>query len=279
VPEYFRRVGLVILDGLRPDAVTPEVMPVLSRLLERGWRAPSAITVRPSITIAALTSLATGVSPQQHEITDAGVRNLGRVRGLRPLPRELGQHGVRTSVITAPLPGPSRWLTGALLRLGGATHLLSPNASPAGMIERAVLRLQDRGAKEFVISYINDTDLAGHAWGWMSPAYLHAAATIDRALAQLEPLLDDPETLILLTADHGGGGVLPRDHDHPHPTNDAIPIMMLGCRTIPSTSGGNPAHLLDLPATILHAFGAPVPAGYEGRVLHEGFTTAYAEAV
>src|SRR5262249_3931248 len=157
----------------------------------------------------------------------------------------------------APLPGPSRWLTGALLRMGGAHHLVSPNASPAGMIERAVLRLQDRGPREFVVSYINDTDIAGHAWGWMSPAYLHAAATMDQALGQLEILLDEPDTLILLTADHGGGGVLPRDHDHPHPVNDAIPIMMLGSRTIPSTSGAGPAHLLDLPATILHAFGAP----------------------
>ena len=279
MPEYFRKVGLVILDGLRPDAVSPEYMPVLSRLLERGWQAPQASTVRPSITIAALTSLATGVSPQQHEITDAGVRNLGRVSGLRPLPRELGRHGVRTSVITAPISGPGRWLAGALLRLGGASHLLSPNASPAGMIERAAVRLADPRTREFVVSYINDTDIAGHAWGWMSPAYLHAAATIDSALAQLEPLLDEPDTLILLTADHGGGGVLPRDHDHPHPVNDAIPIMLLGSRTIPSTTGGNPAHLLDLPPTILHAFGAPIPGSYQGRVLHEGFTLELAEAV
>lgn len=279
MPEYFRKVGLMILDGLRPDAVTPELMPVLSGLLERGWRAPTAVTVRPSITIAALTSIATGVSPQRHQIVDPGVHNLGRVRGLRPLPRELGQHGVRTSVITAPLPGPSRWLTGALLRMGGAHHLLSPNASPAGMIDRAVLRLQDRGSREFVVSYINDADLAGHARGWMSPAYLHAAQTIDQALTQVEPLLDDPETLILLTADHGGGGVLPHDHDHPHPVNDAIPIMMLGARTSSTAPGGNPAHLLDLPATILHAFGIPVPTCYEGRVLHEGLTLEYAEAL
>lgn len=278
MPEFFRKVGLVILDGLRPDAVTPEHMPALSRLLERGWRAPSAITVRPSITIAALTSLATGVSPQQHEIVDASVRNLGKVHGLRPLPRELGRSRIRTSVITPPLVGASRWLTGALLRLGGAHHLVSPNESPAGMIERAVLRLGDRRDREFVVSYINDTDVAGHAWGWMSPAYLHSAATMDRALEQLEPLLDDPETLIVLTADHGGGGVLPHDHDHPHPINDAIPIMMLGARTIPNASG-SPVHLLDLPATILHAFGAPVPTSYEGRVLHEGFTLEYAEAV
>lgn len=279
MPEYFRKVGLIILDGLRPDAVTPEQMPVLSRLLERGWRAPQAITVRPSITIAALTSLATGVSPQQHQITDAGVKNLGRVHALRPLPRELGRHGVRTSVITAPVSGPGRWLAGALLRLGGASHLLSPNPSPAGMIERAVARLGDRAAREFVVSYINDTDIAGHAWGWMSPAYLHAARTVDAALAQLEPLLEDPETLVILTADHGGGGVLPRDHDHPHPANDAIPIMMLGSRSILSTTDGNPAHLLDVPATILHAFGAPIPSCYEGRVLSEGLTLELAETV
>ena len=59
----FRKVVLVVIDGLRPDAITPERMPVLSDMVNRGWRAPQAVTVRPSVTVAALTSLASGVAP------------------------------------------------------------------------------------------------------------------------------------------------------------------------------------------------------------------------
>lgn len=278
MPEHFRKIVLIVLDGLRPDAVTPELMPVLSNLLQRGWRAEFATTVRPSITIAALSSVATGVSPQQHLITDPGLRTLSRVSGLRPLPRELGLVGVETAVITAPVAGPGKWLTGMLLRLGGAQHLISPSAAPLTMVERAVERVRDREHRELLTVYLNDADLAGHAWGWMSAAYCKAVGTLDRALEPVRWLLDDPDSLVILMADHGGGGVLPQDHDHPHPVNDAIPIMMLGRRVTPGLTA-RPAHLLDIPATILHCFGATVPESDEGRVLHEAMTPVFAEAL
>ncbi len=253
-------------------------MPVLSAMLRDGWRAGSATTVRPSITIAALSSLATGVSPQQHLITDPGLRSLGRVGGLRPLPRELGSVGVDTVVLTAPIAGAGRWLTGMLLRLGGAQHLVSPAAAPHAMVERGVERALTGENRELLTVYLNDADLAGHAWGWMSPSYLRAVATLDRALEPLARLVEDPSTLVILTADHGGGGVLPQDHDHPHPINDAIPIMMLGRRVMPGVSARS-ARLLDISPTILHCFGASIPEAYEGRVLHEAMAPDFVEAI
>ena len=126
---------------------------------------------------------------------------------------------------------------------------------------------------ELMVIYLNDADLAGHAWGWMTPAYLQAARQIDRALTQLEPLVEDPDILTVLTADHGGGGVLPQDHDHPHPVNDAIPVGMLGGRVMPGLVSQEPVRLLDIPPTVLHGFGGTAPVEYEGRVLHEAFMT------
>jgi bisphosphoglycerate-independent phosphoglycerate mutase (AlkP superfamily) len=127
--------------------------------------------------------------------------------------------------------------------------------------------------RELVVVYLNDADLAGHAWGWMSPAYLQAAAVIDRALARLNLLAEDPETLVVLTADHGGGGVLSQDHDHPHPVNETIPVGMLGGRVMPGLVSPEPVRLLDIPPTVLHGFGGTAPQEYEGRVLHEAFMT------
>jgi Type I phosphodiesterase / nucleotide pyrophosphatase len=268
-----RKVVLVIVDGLRPDAVTPELMPVVSGLLRQGWQAAAARTVRPSVTVAALTSIATGVSPTRHGLHDARLRSLGRVPGLRPLPAELRRLGVETTVVTAQLAASTRWLAGALLRLGGVTRLVSSAAAPSILLDVAMRHLGGNRDRELVVAYLNDADVAGHAWGWMSPAYLHAVQGIDRALGRLAPLAADPETLVILTADHGGGGVLPQDHDHPHPINDAIPIGMLGGRVAPGLISTEPTSLLDIPPTVLHGFGGTAPESYQGRVLHEAFVS------
>lgn len=267
----YQKIVLVVIDGLRPDAVTPERMPVLAALMERAWRPTSATTVRPSITVAALTSLGTGVSPERHGMRSAGVGSLGRLRGLRPLPTELRRLGVETTIVLPELNGSARWLAGALLRLAGATRLVMTPPSPGALLETTMRQLQGNREREFLVAYMNDADIAGHAWGWMSPGYLQAAGSIDRGLTRLAPLIDDPEALVIITADHGGGGVLAQDHDHPHPVNDAIPLLMLGGRIPPGVGGAGPAHLLDIPPTVLHGFGGAAPLQYEGRVMHEAF--------
>lgn len=269
--ERFRKVLLLIIDGLRPDAVTPAWMPVLHRYGTAGWSAGSARTIRPSVTVAALTSLATGVSPARHGLDHPSLTRLGRIGGLAPLPIELRRAGVSTAVFAPMLGGAPRWMAGALLRLGGVTRLAGGTSAPAAVIRQAAEHLAGSAGRQFVVAYVNDTDIAGHAWGWMSGPYLEAAGAVDQGLRALAPLLQDPECLVLVTADHGGGGVLPHDHDHPHPTNDRIPLYALGPAVAGPAVSEEPASLLDIPATVLWALGAPVPAQYEGRVLHEAF--------
>jgi arylsulfatase A-like enzyme len=264
---------LLVIGGLRPDAITPDHMPSLHGLLRRGWRAKTAVTVRPSATVAALATLATGVSPERHGLSAATLQSLGLVHGLKPLPQELKRLGVETAVVTTRLVGSERWLAGALLRLGGITRLVPAPPAPGILMDVALGHMSRDSNPELIVLYLNEVDLAGHAWGWMSPAYLRAAQVIDRALTRLEPLVENPETLVVFTADHGGGGVLPQDHDHPHPVNDAIPIGMLGGRVIPGLVSAGPVRLLDIPPTVLHAFGGTAPVEYEGRVLHEAFMT------
>lgn len=273
--EYRQRTAiLVVIDGLRPDAIRDDTTPVLHRMMGLGWVAGSAVTVRPSVTVAALTSLGTGVSPGVHGMDNQSRWTLPRFRGLQPLPGELRRHGVETTVVTPELPGSVRWLAGALLRLGGVARLKASASEPTRLVDTALHTLDKAQGPAFVVAYLNDADLAGHAWGWMSPAYLQAAGAIDRSLAGLMSLVSSPEHLVVITADHGGGGVLERDHDHPHPLNDAIPLLLLGGRVVPGRGGDLPAHLLDVPPTVLHHFGAPTPPSYRGRVLEEAFTAA-----
>ncbi len=256
------RVVLGILDGLRPDAIAVAPMPVLARLAHDGWSC-TATTVRPSITVAALTSLATGISPAAHSLTQPRVPPLGVLSRLRPLPAELRRQRRRTLVVTGQLPQKGRLLARGLLGLAGVERFASGGESPAEIAEHASQTLARRTAHLCAV-YLNHCDLAGHAHGWMSAPYLAAAAALDQAVAHLVASLDDGQTLFAFVADHGGGGAEANDHDAPHPVNDAIPLVFFGAGVSGSASG---VSLLDVPPTLLHALGVPVPASYEGQVL------------
>lgn len=265
---YASQVVLYLIDGLRPDAITPETMPRLHALAGRGHYATGR-TIRPSVTVAALTTLASGVSPERHGLTEPKVPALSRLRSLRPVPQELKRYWHRTAIVISDLPGGERLVAKSLLALAGVGSLVSGGRLPSEVCASAVRHLL-RERPSFTAIYVNDTDKAGHAHGWMSDKYLEAAARADEGIASLAPLAQTEGTLVLITADHGGGGVQADDHDAPHPINDTIPLIAVG-PTVEPRVATDAFSILDLPPTVLHALGVPVPAIYEGRVLTELF--------
>lgn len=57
---------LIVVDGLRPDYVTPEVMPHLSALADRGVRFTRHHAVFPTVTRVNAASFTTGAYPERH---------------------------------------------------------------------------------------------------------------------------------------------------------------------------------------------------------------------
>ena len=78
-----RRLVVVLADGLRPDAVSPGIMPSLHALGRAFTLAHHARTVRPSTTVPALASLATGVGPRTHRFLEPGLAFLSGLGALR----------------------------------------------------------------------------------------------------------------------------------------------------------------------------------------------------
>jgi phosphopentomutase len=120
-----------------------------------------------------------------------------------------------------------------------------------------------------VFVYLNDCDQAGHAHGWMSPQYRAAAAEVDAGIGVLSDLTE--HSLLIVMADHGGGGVSTHDHAEPHPINDHIPLILAGPDVTRRHQLTRRVSLLDVPPTLLWWFGLDVPATYEGRVLTQAF--------
>jgi Type I phosphodiesterase / nucleotide pyrophosphatase len=261
-----RRVVIVLADGLRPDAVTPGLMPSLYSLGEDYVRVREARTVRPSVTVAALASLATGVGPATHRLTEPGLGFLPGLRRLKPVAGELARARIRTAVVGAEMGPAARSIAWALITAAGVSNLVLEGNTARATAAAAAAALGESG---LTIVYLPDCDRAGHAHGWMSVPYCAAAAEVDRAVRCLREQAGD--ALMIVLSDHGGGGVRPNDHDLPHPLNDRITLILGGSPVRRRHALEREASLLDVPPTVLWHFELPPPVGYEGRVLHEAF--------
>jgi predicted AlkP superfamily pyrophosphatase or phosphodiesterase len=276
--SHVRRVVLVVMDALRPDAIIHFDMERLLRLVHRGASTLSATTIQPSVTAAAMTSLFTGVPPQVHGLKSDRFHIPKSRSCVEPMPALLAGADYRTTTFIAEVPIMLRGLCTRVARqLGvGDARFVGRDAQSIALAARHTLATQRRG---LILLHWPDADNAGHQFGWMSPQYADATAKMDRALAMIgaEELAADPSTLFIVCADHGGGGVVATNHDSDHPLDTTIPIVLTGGAVVPGTLAAG-ASLLDIPATILWALGVERPPTYAGRVLSEAFAASRVHA-
>ncbi len=267
-----RRVIVVVLDGLRPDAIARFDLAHLRRAMQGGASTLDGVTVSPSVTAAAMTSLFTGVPPRLHGIESDRFHLPSPRRQLQPMTQLVAAAGLPVSVFMAEIPFLFRGLAKRFARVAGVedTHLVGNTAPEILMAARHRLSAQRRG---LLLFHWPDADRAGHAHGWMSAPYAEAARRLDASFGLLCALCEvsrDPGTLVIALADHGGGGVKADDHDSPHPLDRTIPILLAG-GGVQAGALAPFASLLDVPPTVLWSLGLPVPAAWTGRPLLEAF--------
>src|SRR5260221_14765636 len=146
-----------------------------------------ASTVRPSRTVAALASLATGVAPKTHGLIEPGLGFLARLPTLRPLARELTRGGVSSQVVASELLPAERAVLWALTKAVGLGKYRSAGLR-AREVARAARGLALTQSTGLVFVYLNGCDQAGHAHGWMSTQYRAAAVEVDAAIGVLAEL-------------------------------------------------------------------------------------------
>lgn len=204
-------VIVISIDGLRADAVTATTSPRLFALMGQGAYATSATTVRPPMTLAAHSSMLTGLDYPRHRVSfndyrpgripyttvfdvvkEAGMENAAFIAKSKL--RYLVDPQVVDYVYGDGPPGVGKYeqdITAAAIAQGFVSTW--PNHS-------------------FALTFIhfNEPDIAGHQHRWMSASYLQAVALADRALgAILESVASagrTASTAIIVTSDHGGKG-------------------------------------------------------------------------
>ena len=145
-PSGIERVILVVLDGLRPDLITPDWLPCLSGLAASGSHTLAGTTVQPSVTAAALASLFTGVEPTVHGIVGETTLRPRLGHRLTLLPRDCATGGVPMVGHMRALPWGTRTL-GTLLAAQLGMRTIFGGHEAEGILDRALptLRAASRG--------------------------------------------------------------------------------------------------------------------------------------
>lgn len=129
---------IVVLDGLRPDMVTADVMPHLTGFGARATTFANARSVFPSVTAVAAASIATGALPERHGVIGSAVYwpdiardrvlDLGNHRVVRGIDQALAGGLVAAETFGDVLAASGRGLTIVDAGAPAASILLNPRA-------------------------------------------------------------------------------------------------------------------------------------------------------
>ncbi len=264
VKDYF--VFVIVIDGLRPDALLRAQTPNLDRLWESGLYSWSAQTVMPSTTLPAIASLLSGVPPERHQILwNRWAPGLGRIAV--PTIFDIAQNeGIPTVAFVS-----KRKLEHLF---SSETPLFVLNADSRHLIKEATEYMAEHRPR-LVFLHLSDVDDAGHSSGWMTVKQLQAVARVDEAIGLLWQSLEDlkilNDSVIVVTADHGGHG---RIHGTDDPRDMTIPWILW----TPDIEIGReliqPIRIYDTAATVLAALGLVIPSDWVGVPVLEAFPQA-----
>jgi predicted AlkP superfamily pyrophosphatase or phosphodiesterase len=226
----------------------------------------SATTVSPSVTVAAMTSLLTGVSPGTHGLKGDRVFIPRAAAELVAVPEILAAASFDSWGFVHHLPLIFRGVAARVGRRLGFRRLCIEGTTATDILDAASPLLIEQARGLFVLHW-PDADAAGHRCGWMSNEYGEACRRMDAALDRLLDVAHDGRTMFVLLADHGGGGAKHNDHESSHPADMTIPLVLWGAGVAPTWLSD--ASILDVAPTVLAALGVTPPDNFAGRVLSE----------
>ena len=263
-----RRVLIISIDGLRPDAINLAPMPYLLALMLKSAYSLSAQTVQPNVTLPAHTSMLTGLCVLKHNVRwneyipqngyaiGTGLFDLAHAAGYKTV-MYVGKEKLRQ------ITEPQNTDIFQFVEEPGSTYV----------DEILMTQLLANFPPDFGLMFVHlgDVDVAGHDTRWLSRKQLDTAYIADQQINRLLNMLDTlnlrNETLVIITADHGGSG---ENHVENIPENTTIPWIIFGPGVQPKKLTTR-IHITDTAATAAYALGLRIPKEWDGIPVYEAF--------
>lgn len=253
------KVILILVDGMRPDALAACGNPYAAELLAASRYTLSARTVMPSVTLPCHMSLFHSVDPDRHGILSNTYTP--QVRPIDGLFERLDLAGKKCAFF---------YTWEELRDLSRPDHIAMSvcinqhKASGTDVrITDAALSYIQAEAPDFMFLYLGETDeVGGHSKGWMSETYLGCVSNALDCVRRVRAGIPADYTVIL-TADHGGHG---RSHGSDCPEDMTIPVIVNGPAAAPGEFGCD-VSIKDIAPTAASLLGAKPAPEWEGKAL------------
>lgn len=271
-----RKVLTIAIDGLRPDALAAANTPHIDSLLDGsffGTGGPSGIFAQYG---------------QSEHLTFSGPGWGAYMTGLH-----VDRHGADTNEFENVVPGTTDWFTPleafnpSLDTRRVITWEIAHDSIPSGadiadvyeynqngdeLMTNRVVDLMEDAATDVVMTFFSDVDGAGHTCGFDPSAacYLAEIADTDAQIGQImsamaaRPTFANEDWLVILTTDHGGAP--DGSHSGGTPEKRTIPFIVAGPLATTVLPQAHPRQV-DVAATVLTYFGAPIPSNYDGHAV------------
>lgn len=275
LPAREKKVLTIAVDGLRPDALIAANAPNIDSLLDGtffGTGGPSGIFATYA---------------QSEHLTFSGPGWGAYMTGLH-----VDRHGADTNDFQNVVPGTTDWFspleafdpslnTHRVLTWQIASTSFTSGADTAENFEYSsngdqlmtnrVVQWMQNPATDALMTFFSDVDSAGHTYGFSptSPQYLAEIANTDAQIGQMmnamkaRPTFANEDWLVILTSDHGGIGT---GHSGGLPAQRTIPFIVAGPLATTVLPQAHPRQV-DVAATVLTYFGAPIPSNYDGHAI------------
>lgn len=281
-----KRVLIVGVDGLRPDALQAAKAPVMMGFAKSGTTSMTAVaggdltgvTKQPTISGPGWVTLMTGTYANKHGVFGNGTNPCNQ----QPVPKggsyqcEVAPHfakRLKETVPTASVASITSWPWIEDYFVAAQPQYLDHHTKGTGDnymvqdadVSRQAVEYLKTENPDILFLHYSQVDGAGHSTGFATgnPKYLAAIEAVDgligevAAAIQKRPQIAKEDWLVIITTDHGGNG---RSHGGQSEGERTIPMIVAGkgssSRGIVAEAPGQ--HVL--PATVLEFLGVPVKA-------------------
>ncbi len=265
VEAGIKYVVVISVDGLRPDALFLADTPNLDKLIARGAYSPSAQTIKISVTLPSHASMVSGMLPEKHGIL-WGQPYIGWPGMTGPtLFNAAHDAGLSTGMVVG------KEKLSYLVLENSVDEIFCADAHDTEVKDAAVKIIEEE-LPDVMFIHFPDVDRVGHAYGWMSPNQLYAIGFVDGLIGEVVATLENENyldnTLLIITADHGGHGF---NHGDDSPEDRTIPWLAVGPGVPEGVTLVSYINTYDTAATVLHALKVPIPENWDGQPVLEIF--------
>ena len=257
------RVLIISIDGFIPDTIELTPMQYLQTLMSTGAYSLVAQTIYPSATLPSHASMLTGLCPDKHSVNwNSYIPSRGYANGI-DIFDIVHAAGLRTVMIVGKE------------KIQQVTEPESIDVFEYINDRDTVIaaRASELIPQGFGLMFVHfpTVDWMGHEYGWLSPEQYSVLFRADEALQTILNTLKEfgmrEDTLIIVTADHGGHG---KSHGTSRIEDMTIPWIIAGPGVRHAVLSTN-VNTTDTAATTAWALGLPIQPDWDGRPVLEAF--------